>query len=267
MVNRSYRPVKPEAIMQQPFAAQPHRPSSDEPPFLNPRPRISVVPIFDGHQCVIVDDFLLNPMELVDHASGNHAQFEDDPRNYYPGPEMQIGGAFAACLRDAFLQHARTPLKARRVTNMMSRMSLVTRGPDEVLPAQRLPHRDIDGLPDGEGAAAMVLYLFQDERFGGTSFFKPTVAPAEITALLDELRRQELAGETPASDVPPTYAIGSSRYFEKVLTVAPRYNRAIFYDGRLYHSGDLHTPELMVNDPRTGRLTVNAFFRVRMAAA
>lgn len=249
------------------FASQPPRPAGDEPPFLNPRPNISMVPIFDGHQCVIVDDFLLNPAELVDHASTNHAQFNDDPRNYYPGPEMQIGGAFAACLRDAFLQHARTPLKARRVTNMMSRMSLVTRRPEQVLPAQRLPHRDIDGLPDGEGAAAMVLYLFQDARFGGTSFFKPKVPAEEIAALMQQLRRQELAGETPPAAEPPTYAIASSRYFENVLTVAPRYNRAIFYDGRLYHSGDLHAPELMTNDPRTGRLTVNAFFRVRMAAA
>jgi hypothetical protein len=236
-------------------------------PLLNPHPRISVVPIFDDHQCIVVDDFLLDPAELVEHAASSHAAFRDDPRNYYPGPEMPIGGIFALRLRDAFLQHARGPLGARRVHNMMSRMSLVTRRPDEVLPAQRLPHRDIDGLPPGEGAAAMVLYLFQDERFGGTSFFRPTVSPDEIAAMLQALRRQELAGETPPSDGPPTYAIASSRCFEKVLTIPPRYNRAIFYDGRLYHSGDLHTPELMVNDPRAGRLTVNAFFRVRMAAA
>ena len=71
----------------------------------------------------------------------------------------------------------------------------------------------------------------------------------------------------PTADVPPTFAIGSTHWFEKVLTIPPRYNRAIFYNGGLFHSGDLHSPELMVNDPRTGRLTANAFFRVRMAAA
>jgi len=113
----------------------------------------------------------------------------------------------------------------------------------------------------------MVLYLFKDERFGGTSFFKPTMPMDEITALMQELRRREVAGEAPPLDVPSTYAIGSSRYFEKVLTIAPRYNRAIFYNGRLFHSGDLHAPGLMVNDPLTGRLTANAFFHVRMTAA
>jgi hypothetical protein len=248
------------------FVTPPQRPPGDDLPLLNPRPRVSVVPIFDGHQCVIVDDFLLDPTELIDYAASSHAQFKDDARNYYPGPELPLGGVIGLRLRDAFLQHARGPLKARRVERMMSRMSLVTRRPEDVVPAQRLPHRDVDGLPDGEGAAAMVLYLFQDERLGGTSFFKPTVPIDEITALLAELRRREVAGAAPPADIPPTFAIASNRYFEKVLTVAPRYNRAIFYSGRLFHSGDLHAPELMVNDPRTGRLTVNAFFGVRMAA-
>lgn len=252
--------------MMEPLVSPPQRAPAADLPLLNPRPRVSVVPIFDGHQCVIVDDFLLDPTELIDHAASQHAQFKDDPRNAYPGPELPLGGAIGARLRDAFLQHARSPLKARRVERMMSRLSLVTRRPDEVVPAQRLPHRDVDGLPNGEGAAAMVLYLFHDERLGGTSFFKPTVPVDEIMALLAELRRRELAGEAAPADIPATFAIASNSYFDKVLTVAPRYNRAIFYSGRLFHSGDLHAPELMVDDPRTGRLTVNAFFGVRMAA-
>jgi len=112
---------------------------------------------------------------------------------------------------------------------------------------------------------AMVLYLFQDERFGGTSFFRPKLPAHEITALEHALRRAQ-AGGAAVPDVPPTYAIGSTRYFEKVLTVEPRYNRAIFYNGEIFHSGHIHMPELMVDDPRTGRLTANAFFQLRMAA-
>jgi hypothetical protein len=113
----------------------------------------------------------------------------------------------------------------------------------------------------------MVLYLFKDERFGGTSFFKPRVPEHEITALIDDLKRREQAGETSVPEGPPTFAIASSRHFEKALTITPRYNRAIFYNGEVFHSGHIHMPELMANDPRTGRLTVNAFFRLRMAAA
>nr|WP_314545411.1 DUF6445 family protein [uncultured Massilia sp.] len=257
--------------MPEPLPSPPQRTSAGELPLLNPHPTISMVPIFDGHQCLVVDDFMLEPDELVTYAARNHAHFRDDPRNYYPGPELPLGGTFAAGVRDFFLQHARTPLKARRMLGMASRLSLVTRRPDQVLPAQRLPHRDSDGLPAGEGMAAMVLYLFKDERYGGTSFFKPRVPMHEIAALLQELKGQELAGTTPEQEQEqeqgPTFAIASGRHFEKVLTIPPRYNRAIFYDGAVFHSGDLHTPALMVDDPCAGRLTVNAFFRVRMTAA
>lgn len=235
-------------------------------PLLNTHPQVSIVPIFDGHQCVVIDDFMLEPEALVDFAAGNHAFFTKAPGNYYPGPEFPLGGALAARIHDAFLLHARAPLKVRRVTSMVSRLSLVTQRPDQVLPGQRLPHRDTAGLPAGQEMAAMVFYLFKDERLGGTSFFKPKVPLSEITALLHELRRQERAGEAVTADVPSTFAIGSTRHFEKVLTIPPRYNRAIFYNGGLFHSGDLHSPELMVDDPRTGRLTANAFFHVRVAA-
>lgn len=248
----------------EPHPSQPHGVSIAALPLLNPSPRVSTVPIFDTHQCIVIDDFMLEPEVLVDYAARNHAHFQDVAGNSYPGPELHLSGTFAARVQDSFLQHARTPLRARRVLNMVSRLSLVTRRPDEVLPGQRLPHRDFTGLPAGEGVGAMVLYLFKDERLGGTSFFKPKVPEHDITALIDDLKRRERAGET--ADEPPTFAIASSRHFEKVLTIAPRYNRAIFYNGEIFHSGHIHTPELMVNDPRTGRLTVNAFFRLRMAA-
>lgn len=238
-----------------------------ENPLLNPDARVSVLPIFDEHQCIVIDDFMLEPEVLVDYAVRNHAHFQDVPGNYYPGPELALAGTFAARVQDSFLQHARTPLKARRVLSMMSRLSLVTRRPEQMLPGQRLPHRDFTGLAAGEGVGAMVLYLFKDERLGGTSFFKPRVPMDEITALMQDLKRHEEAGAAPPPDAPPTFAIASSRHFEKVLTITPRYNRAIFYNGEIFHSGHIHAPELMVNDPLTGRLTVNAFFRLRMAAA
>jgi len=234
-------------------------------PLLNPQPRVSVVPIFDGHRCVIIDDFMLEPEALVDFAANNHMHFQDLAGNYYPGPELPLGGALAARIQDSFLQHARAPLGARRILDMKSRLSLVTRRLQDLLPGQRLPHRDFTGLPAGVGVGAMVLYLFRDERFGGTSFFKPKVPEHEITALENSLRRRQQAGAA-MPDVPPTFAVASSRWFEKVLTVEPRYNRAIFYNGGIFHSGHIHMPELMVDDPRTGRLTANAFFQLRMAA-
>jgi hypothetical protein len=58
----------------------------------------------------------------------------------------------------------------------------------------------------------------------------------------------------------------SSPHFDKVLTIEPRYNRAIFFSGDVFRSEHIHVPELMVNDPVTARLTANTFFRLRMTA-
>lgn len=235
-------------------------------PMVNPRPIVNVVPIFDGHQCVVVDNFLAEPEIMVEYAALEHRHFVDSADNYYPGPELPLTGRIVASMQEAFLLHARTPLKARRVLSINSRLSLVTRRPEQLLPGQRMPHRDSYDLDDMEGVGAMVLYLFKDERLGGTSFFKPKVSPPEIDALLRELKRKELAGESPVPTAAPTFAIASDDHFEKVLTVEPKFNRAIFYNGGLFHSGYITAPELMVDDPTAGRLTVNAFFKLRMAA-
>lgn len=235
-------------------------------PMVNPRPVVKVVPIFDGHQCVIVDNFLAEPETMVEYAVLQRGQFLDSAGNYYPGPELPLTGRFVASVQEAFLLHARTPLKARRVLGVASRLSLVTRRPEQLLPAQRMPHRDSYDLDEMEGVGAMVLYLFQDERFGGTSFFKPKLSPAEMSALLRELKRMEMAGELPVPTAPPTFAIASDEHFEKALTIEPRFNRAIFYNGELFHSAHITAPELMVDDPAAGRLTVNAFIKLRMAA-
>lgn len=235
-------------------------------PMVNPRPLVSVVPIFDGHQCVVVDNFLAEPEIMVEYAALEHRHFVDSADNYYPGPELPLTGRIVASMQEAFLLHARTPLKARRVLSINSRLSLVTRRPEQLLPGQRIPHRDSYGLGPMEGVGAMVLYLFKDERLGGTSFFKPKLPLEEIEAWLLELKRMDRAGDAPSSTSEPTFAIASDAHFEKVLTVEPKFNRAIFYNGGLFHSGFITRPDLMVDDPTVGRLTVNAFLKLRMAA-
>ena len=60
-------------------------------------------------------------------------------------------------------------------------------------------------------------------------------------------------------DVRPS-DIAYNDYFECVATIAPRWNRMIFYDGSVLHSGDITAPELLSTLPSTGRLTLNGFF-------
>jgi hypothetical protein len=51
-----------------------------------------------------------------------------------------------------------------------------------------------------------------------------------------------------------------------VAVVPPRFNRLIFYDGSLFHAGDIPHPGLLRDDVRSGRLTFNGFFVCRRAA-
>jgi hypothetical protein len=59
----------------------------------------------------------------------------------------------------------------------------------------------------------------------------------------------------------------SNAFFEKVATVPARWNRMIFYTGTIFHSGEIVHPQLLSDDPRTGRLTLNGFFTCRRSVA
>jgi hypothetical protein len=54
--------------------------------------------------------------------------------------------------------------------------------------------------------------------------------------------------------------IGSNRYFNQTLSAPARWNRMIFHDGALLHTGDIAAPEKLDDDPGRGRLTFNGFF-------
>jgi len=56
------------------------------------------------------------------------------------------------------------------------------------------------------------------------------------------------------------YMVDSNAYFERIGRVPAVWNRMIYYDGGLFHSGDINEPSLLSADPRAGRLTLNAFF-------
>src|SRR5258708_33160739 len=73
-----------------------------------------------------------------------------------------------------FALYARSRLGARRTVGAAARMSLVTVPPAELDPIQWQCHRDrLATEPERVVFAAMVLYLFRDPTFGGTSFYPP----------------------------------------------------------------------------------------------
>lgn len=226
----------------------------------NPRPTIRYIPITGSHTCVVIDDFLAEPHALVDFAVAQRARFAKDPDNYYPGPELELGPDAARALDEFFMQHVRRALGARRTLHAMARLAMATLPGDELNGLQRLCHRDAITLPADEGVAASVAYLFDAPELGGTSFYIPRQSAAETAACLRRAADGTLTVE-------PAYLNKSNAWFEQVGTIPARFNRAIFYDGTIFHAAQIEKPEFLSPDPRHGRLTMNGFFRYRRNAA
>jgi hypothetical protein len=55
----------------------------------------------------------------------------------------------------------------------------------------------------------------------------------------------------------------SNRYFEVIGRVPAKWNRALFYDGGIFHSGDIDGSSATGYHSGIGRLTINAFFKSR----
>ncbi len=107
--------------------------------------------------------------------------------------------------------------------------------------------------------AACVVYLFDAPGMGGTSFYAPRQSLEDTAQLLRAARDGQL-------DVAPSYLHTSNAWFEQVCTVPAAFNRAIFYDGSVFHAAQITAPAMLSDDPARGRLTMNGFFRYRKNA-
>lgn len=236
----------------------------------NPHAIIRQVAIPGHAACVVIDDFLLEPEKMVAFAAARREAFANEGGNFFPGPEIPMPPAFSALLAEYFTLHVRRTFGARRTLDAVSRLSMVTKRPAQLHPAQRICHRDsmVGGrrVSEGEGIAASVLYLFKDAALGGTSFYQASKPQDQIDALF----RQSMTVPGEAFDAiikaPPAYLGASNEYFEQIGSIPAAYNRAIFYDGAIYHSGQIDAPELLDSDPTVGRLTLNGFFLLRKSA-
>ncbi|WCE04865.1 DUF6445 family protein [Pseudoxanthomonas sp. JBR18] len=238
----------------------------------NPHPKIQQIALPGRAPVVVLDDALLDPEGLRAYALSHREAFSRPAHNAYPGRELRMPDAFSAQLDDAFRLHARAALGARRTLAMYSRLSMVTLRPDQLQPGQSICHQDRllvqggDRVRGHELVAASVLYLFDDPRLGGTSFFAPTRAPAEVARLMADTGRLDPEAFERQYGIAQAYMTRSNAYFQRLATVPARFNRLIFYDASVFHSGHIDHPALLSEDLAQGRLTLNGFFTCSRAA-
>lgn len=223
-------------------------------------------PIAENAFYVVVDDFLENPDLLVEYAVRHPGDFSH-PNVGFPGKQIRVTDD---AMRDIFrfvrsrMSQAFTFMRGR--IGIRSLLSMVTLPPHELSSMQRICH--IDPNPDaGRAKYAALLYLFHDERLGGTSFYRWRDEEL-IWEAVRMLRREPAEGEEllkrhfKTFREPPRYMAESNEIAELLCTVPARFNRFVFYSGDIPHSAAITGPELLTNDPRTGRLTLNLFFSV-----
>jgi Family of unknown function (DUF6445) len=233
--------------------------------FFNPAARVSALPIAPGEFCFVVDDALANPEGLVDWAATQ--QFKAAAGFAYPGVLLEAPPALSAMVSDYFAQYVRARLGGRRTLSATVRLSLVTLSAQQLRPVQWQCHRDRLGpVPQDLRLAAMVAYIFHDAALGGTSFYRSLLSDAETDRMIEAAGRMSAAEFGQRYGLEAGYLNGGNRYFERLAQVPAAWNRMLFYNGDLFHSGDIVAPERLSADPRTGRLTLNGFFTCRRAA-
>jgi Family of unknown function (DUF6445) len=233
--------------------------------FFNPAPRVSVIAVAPGEFCIVVDEALANPEGLVGWAATQ--QFRPAEGFPYPGVIADAPAPVTAMVGDYFAEHARGRLGGRRTLSTTVRLSLVTLSPRELRPVQWQCHRDrLGSTPHDLRLAAMVTYLFRDSGLGGTSFYRSRLSETETDRMIDDAGRMSAAEFGERYGLEAGYLNGSNRYFERLAQVPAAWNRMLFYNGDLFHSGDISAPACLSGDPRTGRLTLNGFFTCRPAA-
>ncbi len=220
--------------------------------------------ISEDQYCVVIDDFLQDPHELVEFAAQHTGEFSVPERGNYPGPLFRVDGDAMTAIY-GFIRSKMTKqfpfLRGSMV--LWTFLSMATTQPDKLSHRQRICHTDPTSAP-GRTCYAALLYLFENEDLGGTGFYR--YREPELVQKAKAIEREDpdkglafLQENFPTYREPACYMTGSNEIAELLCTIPARFNRLVFYSGIVPHSAAITAPELLSTDIRQGRLTLNIF--------
>ena len=220
-----------------------------------------------GETVAVVDDFLLFPEDLRDFAIRHATDFVTPPKSYpgiVRGIDEQSMADIHRIIRSGFGRQFSFLSGDARFESMLS---MTTLQPSELSNLQRLCHTDPPAAKNRRNFA-FVLYLFTDEQLGGTGFYRWNEKDAIIEATALEREDPDkallfLKERFSTYRKPPCYITDSNEIAERIDVVSAKFNRLVFYSGDIPHSAQISSPELLTDDPKTGRLTLNCFASVR----
>lgn len=212
---------------------------------------------------IVIDYAMHDPDSLVRFAA-HEVRFRrlKGDANYYPGVRAQVPQPYLASLYDAIKPLMRDtfgfpvdgPVKAN------CSFSIATTPPARLNLFQRLAHFD---TTDSHQLA--VLHYLCDASHGGTAFYRhretgyESITQERLAHYLELLQ----SGIESKGPPPAQYLAGSDERFEQIASFDASFNRVLIYRSQMLHSGSVNPACGYRDDPRTGRLTANAFFYVQ----
>ena len=201
---------------------------------------------------VVIDDFSGRIEELS--ALARAASYREEPM--YPGLRTPADPGYLDPMLEILDEVSRRVFGLPAAKVAACDYSIVSRAPDALMPAQRIPHHDHTG-PE----VIALLHYMQGPETGGTAFYRQrrtgfeTIRPERVTIYRDALMADEAEFGPPA----PGYFSGDNERYDCIGAVDARPDRAVLYRGRTLHSGIIPQAPDPALAPATGRLTINTF--------
>lgn len=226
---------------------------------LNSKATIKTLSI--GHEenpVVVVDNLLADPQPLLVDAFQNNT-FQPSSTDYYPGIRRPIDGDYSKCLSVAILESLQGVFKLgdNAVAEVgLCCLSLTTTKQEQLKPIQSLPHFDTSNPLQ----LAVVHYLCSSSH-GGTSFYRhrqtgfESISSTRVKSYARTLKQQVVSAQFQGKQ----YMNGDNDWFERIGSVEAKFNRAILFQGKLLHSGDINPMRDLSSNPQVGRLTATTF--------
>jgi hypothetical protein len=229
---------------------------------LNPQLSIQLLnPAHAIQKIIVIENLLANPQALIEFAAEN--RFEAYPRSAsgrgYPGIQLVPPTAYSQAITHfikPIIQKKFGVDEALEMRKSKCAISLMTLKPEELSPAQCVPHFDTSNV----NQFAIILYLC-DQIHGGTAFYRHNATGFEfITPSTSDQYFDNLFAEQKNRPPAQRYFTDSDPQFTKLGVVPAKFNRMVIYRSCTLHSPYLTNLEHSINsDPCTGRLTVNSF--------
>ena len=223
-------------------------------------------PITGDQVCVIIDDFLLNPDQVVAFAHDHASEFSM-PERSYPGLVLELDNDLMTDIYHFFRSKMSRQFSfLRGDIEHATLLSIATLQPEEFTCLQRLCHSDPRTTAGRENFAGLI-YLFKNTDLGGTGFYR--WKEREIIERATAMEQEEpdsalefLKERFAMFRDPPGYITESNEVAELLTMIPPGFNRLIFYPGDIPHSAYITAPELLSHNVSDGRLTLNVFASV-----